>query len=171
MQKSHRLTREVFRRRLSQAVMGLYAAATLGCCAMVVGPVANDAAIAAHPGRALARVTAVGDTRVTVEFQDGEGIYHSPPAGLLYPGGLGKEQLVWVSYDRTNPDLVKVEGRGWTLALVPALSTWVVSTFVAVVVWVLIQCYVGGRAVPGCLKVASWRGRKPVRGTVQGTVE
>ena len=37
-----------------------------------------------------------------------------------------------------NPDLVKVEGREWTLAVIPALSVAIVSTLAAVGLWRLI---------------------------------
>ncbi|QPK80251.1 DUF3592 domain-containing protein [Corynebacterium lizhenjunii] len=126
-------------RRLHQLILLLYAVAVLGSAAMVVGPVLNDRAIAANPGRALATVTDVGLLRTTVDFPDDEGVYHSPPTGLLYPTGLGEGQRVWVSYDRTNPDVVKVEGREWTLAVIPALSVWAVASLVAAGAWWLLR--------------------------------
>ena len=114
-----------------------------GVCGVVVGidkhgPFYNDYRIAQHPGRALAHVTAVGAKRTAVEYQDGEGIFHSPAAGVFYPTGLGEGQRVWVTYSTEDPDLVKVENRSWTLAIVPALSVAAVSTVVAVVLWWLV---------------------------------
>lgn len=125
-------------RRLRQLVMALYAAAVLGCVAMVVGPAVNDAAIAANPGRALAHVTAVTRTRTLVEYQDHEGIYHAPDSGVLYPPGLREGQQVWVTYAKDDPDLVKVQGREWTLAIIPALSVLAVSTIIAAAAWWLV---------------------------------
>ncbi|QNE88872.1 DUF3592 domain-containing protein [Corynebacterium incognita] len=132
-------TPEVLRRRLHQVIMALYAAAVIGSVAMVVGPYLNDRAINADTGRALATVTNVGLLRTTVDFQDEDSFYHSPPTGLLYPTGLGEGQQVWVNYSKENPDLVKVEGREWTLSVIPALSVWVVSTLVAGLAWVLVS--------------------------------
>ncbi|MBH5295090.1 DUF3592 domain-containing protein [Corynebacterium ulcerans] len=123
------------RRRLHQAILALFAAATIGCFSMVIGPALNDREIAKSPGSTLAKVIDVGIFRSTVEYQDEDGVYHSPRGGLLYPTGLGKGQRVWVTYAKSNPDLVKVQGRGWTLALIPALSTWVVSLAIAVALW------------------------------------
>lgn len=125
-------------RRAFQVVLALYAAALLAAVAMVGGAFANDRAIAAEPGRALATVTHVGWLRTTVDFQDAEGIYHSPPSGLLYPTGVGEGQMVWVEYKTSNPDLVKVQGRGWTLAIIPALSVAAVATLIAGLCWWLI---------------------------------
>ena len=130
-----RYTAAVYRRRLHQLTLALYLAALVGVVGMVIGPALNDHAIAAHPARALATVKDVGMLRTTVDFQDSEGIYHIPKHGLLYPSGLGEGQQVWVTYDKTDPDLVKVEGRGWALALLPALSTWAVATLVAAGAW------------------------------------
>ncbi|AKN59615.2 hypothetical protein A4R63_01550 [Corynebacterium pseudotuberculosis] len=123
------------RRRLHQAILALFVAATVGCISMVIGPALNDREISKAPGRTLAKVIDVGTFRSTVEYQDEEGVYHSPRGGLLYPTGLGKGQRVWVTYAKSNPDLVKVQGRGWTLALIPALSTWVVSFMITMALW------------------------------------
>lgn len=123
------------RRRARQLVIVIYIAAMLGVCAMVVGPFLNDRTIESNPGRALAQVTAVGAFRTTVDFQDERGIYHSPASGLLYPTGLGEGQRVWVTYAKTDPELVKVEGRKWTLSIIPALSVGAVATILGAVLW------------------------------------
>lgn len=111
---------------------------------MVIGPFLNDRTIAADPGRALAQVTDVGSFRTTVDFQDENGIFHSPATGLLYPTGLGEGQRVWVNYARTSPDLVKVEGREWTLSIIPALSVGAVATVIAGLLWLAVG-FIGGR--------------------------
>ena len=97
-------------------VLVVYAVLLLASISMVAGPFYNDYRIAQHPGRALAHVTAVGAKRTAVEYQDGKG----------------------VTYSTEDPDLVKVENRSWTLAIVPALSVAAVSTVVAVVLWWLV---------------------------------
>ena len=132
-----------WRRRAHQVVLALYAFATLGSVAMVAGPALNDARIQANPGRGTAIVTEAGRMRAFVEYQTEDGQLASPPRGLLYPTGLGEGQQVWVTYDKTDPDLVKVEGRGWALALTPALSAWAVATLVAAGAWFAV-----GRWVP-----------------------
>lgn len=125
----------LLRRRLRQLVVMLWAMALLGSAALVGGAWRNDAAIHSHPGRALATVTAVTKLRTTVEFQDASGTYHAPPGGVFYPSDLGEGQRVWVTYDTRNPDLVTVEGRRWTLSIIPALSMAGVSTLVAALAW------------------------------------
>lgn len=132
-----------WRRRLLQLVMALYACAVLGSVAMVAGPALNDARIMRDPGRGMATVTGVNWLRTSAEYQDEQGRYHSPRYGLLYPTGLGEGQRVWVTYSTSDPDLVKVEGRGWTLAVLPALSVWAVSTLVAGAGWLAISLYFG----------------------------
>ncbi|GAB3073626.1 DUF3592 domain-containing protein [Corynebacterium aquatimens] len=113
----------------------LYLCAMLGCAAMVMGPAYNDYVIGKDPGRGIATVTGVTSVRTYVEYQDDQGSYHFPQTGLLYPSGLGEGQQVWVTYARSKPDLVKVEGRTWTLSIIPALSVAVVSTVVAALAW------------------------------------
>ncbi|MDO5512335.1 DUF3592 domain-containing protein [Corynebacterium sp.] len=127
--------RESIGRRGRQLVLLLYVAALLGVVSMVLGPALNDRAINADPGRALATVTGTSWLRTTIDYRDEDGIYHSPPTGLLYPTGLGEGQRVWVTYSKADPDLVKVEGREWTLSIIPALSVALVTTVVAAVLW------------------------------------
>ncbi|AKE38295.1 Hypothetical Protein NG00_00270 [Corynebacterium camporealensis] len=133
-----RITPAILRRRLYQLILVLYAAAMLGAVAMVLGPFLNDRAIDREPARALATVTDVSWSRTNVDFQDADGVYHSPQTGLLYPTGLGEGQQVWVIYAADDPDLVKVEGREWTLSVIPALSSAAVATLIAVGAWWLV---------------------------------
>ena len=137
MTDQHARERRIFRtrRRIKQTILVCYAAAMLGCASLVIGPGINDYIIEADPGRALARVTSVTTTKTIVEFQDDTNTYHSPPGGLLYPTGLGPGQRVWVTYARSNPELVKVSGRKWTLAIIPALSSAAVTTLITSALW------------------------------------
>ena len=137
MTDPHARERRIFRtrRRIKQTILACYAAAMLGCASLVIGPGINDYIIESDSGRALARVTSVTSTKTIVEFQDDTNTYHSPPGGLLYPTGLGPGQRVWVTYARSNPELVKVSGRKWTLAIIPALSSAAVTTLITSALW------------------------------------
>ena len=132
------------KRRLLQLVAGLYLCALLAAVAMVVGPALNDARIMADPGRGMATVTGVSRLRTSAEYQDEQGRYHSPKHGLLYPTDLGEGQRVWVTYAKSDPDLVKVEGRGWTLSLVPAFSVAAAATVLAAAAWFAVGRAFGG---------------------------
>ena len=126
---------KIARRRLHQLIIVLYMCAMLGSIAMVAGPAYNDYTISRDPGRGIATVTGVSWTRTSVDYQDETGQFHSPQRGLLYPSGLGDGQQVWVTYAKRDPELVKVEGRSWTLAIIPALSVGAASTLIAVAAW------------------------------------
>ncbi|QMV86206.1 DUF3592 domain-containing protein [Corynebacterium hindlerae] len=117
-------------RRVTQLVLALYLCAVVGSAALVIGPLLNDREIAQNHGRALARVTSVTSFRTTIDYQDEAGLFHAPKTGVLYPGGLGEGQRVWVEYSKRDPELVKVQGRNWTLALLPAASVFLISTAV-----------------------------------------
>lgn len=139
----------IARRRLHQLIIVLYLCAMLGSVAMVAGPALNDFTISRDPGRGIATVTGVGFTHTSVEYQDEEGRFHSPQRGLLYPSGLGEGQQVWVTYAKSDPDIVKVEGRGWTLAVVPALSVGAVATVVAEAAWLAVNVLGATRRTQG----------------------
>lgn len=133
------LTPAIVRRRGHQLVYLLCACALLGAFALVGGAAIHDRKIESDPGRSLATVTDVSWMRTTVSYRDDHGVYHSPAEGLLYPTGLGQGQNVWVNYSRSEPELVKVEGRKWTLSIIPALSIAVVSLIIAAAAWWLIS--------------------------------
>lgn len=135
-----------WQRRAGQLVLGLYLAAMLGAVAMVGGAAMNDARIMADPGRGIATVTGVSAWRTSIEYQDAEGRHFSPPSGLLYPSGLGEGQQVWVTYAKSDPNLVKVEGRGWALSLIPAASVAVVATLVFAAAWLAVRRWVPQRS-------------------------
>ncbi len=132
-----------WRRRAHQGVMALYACAVLGSAAMVAGPALHDAKIHAAPGRGVATVTDQTWLRTYIDYETEDGRLVSPRDGVLYPTGLGPGQQVWVTYSKQNNELVKVEGRGWALSLIPALSVLAVSTLLAALAWFAV-----GRWVP-----------------------
>lgn len=82
----------------------------------------NDQRIDSDMGSATATVTEVTDRRAAVEFDAGGGRLVRPVTGVFYPVGLIEGQRVQVEFRQANPDLVRVSGRSWTVAVVPALS-------------------------------------------------
>lgn len=118
-------------RRVKQAIIGAWILVAIMCVAMVGGAYLNDRLIAEAPVRSLARVTSVGTLRTSVDFQDVHGALQSPETGLLFPTGLNEGQRVWVTYNSSRPDVVKVDGREWTLAFRPALSILLIGSLLA----------------------------------------
>lgn len=125
-------TRARRRRRTVQILAGLYLVASLVCASLVVNAIVGDIGIARDRGTATAEVVSTGGNTV-VRYTDDRGRVQTPDRGLKYPTGLEAGQRVRVEYQRGDPDNVKVEGRGWTLALIPALSSWLVVTAVAAI--------------------------------------
>ncbi|WP_448851640.1 DUF3592 domain-containing protein [Corynebacterium sp. 335C] len=122
-------------RRFRQVILVLLAALLVSCLGMVFGAWWGDRGIESDTGRAVAEVRAVERTRTSVDFVDEEGEYRSPPRGVRYPVGLEEGDRVRVEYDRGDPDLVRVEGRRWTLAIVPAASIFAAGLVVAASPW------------------------------------
>ncbi|WP_295625136.1 DUF3592 domain-containing protein [uncultured Corynebacterium sp.] len=122
-------------RRLRQLILFLLICLFVVAGGLVFGAWTDDRAIEADTGRAVASVREVDRMRVAVDFIDEAGEYRSPPSGLLYPVGLEEGQRVRVEYDRAEPERVRVEGRQWTLTLIPAASIVVVGLIVAAPLW------------------------------------
>ena len=122
-------------RRLRQLILFLLICLFVVAGGLVYGSWADDRAIEADTGRAVAAVRHVGALRTAVDFIDETGEFRSPPTGLLFPVGLEEGQRVRVEYDRAEPERVRVEGRRWTLSVVPALSIIVVGLIVAAPLW------------------------------------
>ncbi|ACR18600.1 hypothetical protein ckrop_1885 [Corynebacterium kroppenstedtii DSM 44385] len=114
-------------RRCRQAVALIALLMTLVCATLVAGPVYNDIKLHKDKETAIATVNHVGLLRTAISFRDSSGEFHSPNTGVLYPGGLHDGQKVWVEYSHSHPDIVRVQGRTWTLSLLPAVSTFIVT--------------------------------------------
>ncbi|KAA0919021.1 DUF3592 domain-containing protein [Dietzia sp. ANT_WB102] len=95
----------------------------------------DDQRIDRDMGSATATVTEVTDRRAAVEFDTGGGRTVRPVTGVFYPTGLIEGQQVQVEFRRANPDLVRVSGRSWTVAVVPALSVPAVVVPLAVLMY------------------------------------
>jgi len=142
--RNHELTPKQFRiarrlRRVKQVVIGLAAIVILVCGGMIVTSAIDDYAISRDKGEATAEVVSVQTLRTTVRFRDAEGNFRQPEEGLKYPSGLIEGQNVRVEYQVSDPENVKVQGRGWTLAFLPALSSMTVGLAVCAVLMLLIR--------------------------------
>lgn len=127
-----RPSRTTVHRRLVQALLVGYLLACVISGSLVVTAAVSDWRINHDHGTSTAEVLSAG-SKTLVRFPDDEGRYHSPATGLKYPGGLSVGDRVKVEYQRSDPDNVKVEGRNWTLAFLPAISTWAVCSVIAAV--------------------------------------
>lgn len=95
---------------------------------LVVAAWAEDIKIDGEIGYANAEVTAVSYNRTVVRFYSPDGEEHTPETGVLYPADLNVGDRVQVEYRQSDPDLVRVAGRGAFVALLPVslalLAVW-----------------------------------------------
>ncbi|WP_028477090.1 DUF3592 domain-containing protein [Nocardia sp. CNY236] len=119
--------------RLGRAGIGVLITATTLSALMVLLVLAawrNDHLISSDKGSATAEVLSAGQLRSAVRYVTPDGETHNPKLGVLYPTNLTAGERIRVEYRRSDPDLVRVEGRDVRVALVPALS-------VLAVVWLI----------------------------------
>lgn len=126
-------------RRAKQAVIALAGLVMLVCGGMIVTSAMDDFAISRDKAEATAEVVSVQTLRTTVRFRDADGNFQQPEEGLKYPSGLVEGQNVRVEYQVSDPENVKVQGRGWTLAFLPALSSMAVGLGVCAMLMLLIR--------------------------------
>ncbi|MDX2359098.1 DUF3592 domain-containing protein [Dietzia sp. PP-33] len=120
---ARRARRSAWTRRIIRATAVVLAVFSLLTAALILlACFVNDQRIDRDMGSATATVTEVTDRRAAVEFDAGSGRHVRPVTGVFYPIGLIEGQRVQVEFRRANPDLVRVSGRSWTVAVVPALS-------------------------------------------------
>lgn len=124
--------------RVRRVVLVLAAGVTVLAVLLVVAALSDDREISGHRGTTVADVLSVSARSAAISFTTPDGVTRSPALGVLYPTGLTAGQRIDVEYSTVDPNLVRVAGRGWTLALLPAgsvvLVTWLV---VAGVLWLL----------------------------------
>jgi Protein of unknown function (DUF3592) len=104
---------------------------TLQSLLLVLGAWRNDRQIERHMGVAEANVLSAGPRRSTIEFVTPDRVTYRPELGVLYPSELDEGMRIYVEYDRNNPDLVRVQDRNASLAIIPAGSIAVVGWLVA----------------------------------------
>ncbi len=114
--------------------MGIVIAAclvTLQSVLLVFGAWRNDRQIERHMGVAEANVLSAGPRRSTIEFVTPDRVTYRPELGVLYPSELDTGMRIYVEYDKNNPDLVRVQDRNASLAIIPAGSIAVVGWLIA----------------------------------------
>ncbi|WP_197378458.1 DUF3592 domain-containing protein [Mycolicibacterium mengxianglii] len=112
-------------------VMIVTALVTLQSVLLVAGAWRNDLAIEANMGVAAAEVLDAGPRRSTIEFVTPDRVTYRPELGVLYPSELENGMRIYVEYDRSDPDLVRVQDRNASLSIIPATSVAVVAWLVA----------------------------------------
>lgn len=113
-------------KRVRIGVLILAGLMTLQSLLLVAGAWRNDKAIERDMGVALAEVLSAGPRRSTIEFVTPERVTYRPELGVLYPSELSPGMRIYVEYDKSNPDLVRVQGRNASLSIIPAGSIFVV---------------------------------------------
>ncbi|MBO0679180.1 DUF3592 domain-containing protein [Mycolicibacterium sp. S2-37] len=124
-----RVQRIIRRIRIGVVIVALLV--TLQSVLMVVGAWRDDRQIERNMGVAEANVLSAGPRRSTIEFVTPDRITYRPELGVLYPSELETGMRIYVEYDRNNPDLVRVQDRNASLAIIPAGSIAVVGWLIA----------------------------------------
>jgi ABC-type Fe3+ transport system permease subunit len=107
-------------RRIAATTLLVLGCVFSGLCLLVlVSSWRDDGQIDSHQGQAVADVLSVSFNRTAVRFVTPKGAVIIPSTGVLYPSGLAAGERVRVEYDTTNPELVRVAGRDFTLSLLP----------------------------------------------------
>ncbi|BDX34393.1 membrane protein [Mycobacterium antarcticum] len=109
-------------RRIRIGVVIVGCLVTLQSVLLVLGAWRNDRQIEGNMGVAAAEVLDAGPRRSTIEFVTPDRITYRPELGVLYPSELDTGMRIYVEYDRANPDLVRVQHRNASLAIIPAAS-------------------------------------------------
>jgi hypothetical protein len=126
-------TQRIFR-RIRIGIVIAACLVTLQSVLLVFGAWRNDRQIERHMGVAEANVLSAGPRRSTIEFVTPDRVTYRPELGVLYPSELDTGMRIYVEYDKNNPDLVRVQHRNASLAIIPAGSIAVVGWLIAGVV-------------------------------------
>ena len=118
-------------RRLRIGIVIAACLVTLQSLLLVLGAWRNDRQIERHMGVAEANVLSAGPRRSTIEFVTPDRVTYRPELGVLYPSELDTGMRIYVEYDTNNPDLVRVQDRNASLAIIPAVSIAVVGWLIA----------------------------------------
>jgi hypothetical protein len=118
-------------RRLRIGIVIAACLVTLQSLLLVLGAWRNDRQIERNMGVAEANVLSAGPRRSTIEFVTPDRVTYRPELGVLYPSELDTGMRIYVEYDKNDPDLVRVQDRNASLAIIPAGSIAVVGWLIA----------------------------------------
>jgi hypothetical protein len=118
-------------RRVRVGILLMAALASFQSVLLVLGAWENDRRIERDMGVAAAEVLDAGPRRSTIEFVTPDRVTYRPELGVLYPSELDTGMRIYVEYDRSDPDLVRVQHRNAALAIIPAGSIAVLSWLIA----------------------------------------
>lgn len=118
-------------RRIRMGIVITACLVTLQSVLLVLGAWRDDRQISRHMGVAEANVLSAGPRRSTIEFVTPDRVTYRPELGVLYPSELDTGMRIYVEYDKNDPDLVRVQHRNASLAIIPAGSIAVVGWLVA----------------------------------------
>ena len=118
-------------RRVRIGIVAVACLVTLQSVLLVLGALAQRPADRTAHGRRRSqrarRRPAALDHRIVTPDR----ITYRPELGVLYPSELEDGMRIYVEYDVNNPDLVRVQDRNASLAIVPAGSIAVVGWLIA----------------------------------------
>jgi len=123
-------------RRMPEIVAWVAVVLSILTVLALAGAVMTAVRISSHRATTAATVLD-GSTylRTIVQFTDDEGQLRTP--SVLYPSGLTAGESIYVEYDATEPDRVRVAGRSWVDGVLPTalglVALWVV--FGPLVIW------------------------------------
>ncbi len=141
-------SRKVFR-RIRIGIVIAACLVTLQSVLLVAGAWRNDRQIERHMGVAQAEVLSAGPRRSTIEFVTPDRVTYRPELGVLYPSELADGMRIYVEYDKNDPNLVRVQHRNASLAIIPAGSIavlgWLVAGASLVAVTIIQRRYFGDR--------------------------
>jgi hypothetical protein len=109
---------------------------TMQSVLLVAGAWRDDLAIGHNMGVAQAEVLSAGPMRSTIEFVTPDRVTYRPELGVLYPSELATGMRIYVEYNKSDPNLVRVQHRNAGLAIIPAGSIAVVGWLVATLILV-----------------------------------
>jgi hypothetical protein len=119
-------------RRIKIGIVIAASLVTLQSVLLVAGAWRNDRQIQRHLGVAQAEVLSAGPRRSTIEFVTPDRVTYRPELGVLYPSELSDGMRIYVEYDKNDPNLVRVQHRNASLAIIPAGSIAVAGWLIAV---------------------------------------
>lgn len=123
--------RQRINRRVRLGVVLVACLVTLQSVLLVLGAWRDDRQIQGNMGVAAAEVLDAGPRRATIEFVTPDRVTYRPELGVLYPSELDAGMRIYVEYDRDDPNLVRVQDRNASLAIIPAASIALVGWLVA----------------------------------------
>lgn len=120
-------------------IVFLFCFTIMSCILLAIAVMIDNAHISDNCEQSLGTVVSTNQRYTVVQFyDDNDNSFSTTKQGINFPSNLSTGNKVVVEYDRTNPQLARIQGRSVSLMVWPLLSVALAITFTSALSYLIL---------------------------------